>query len=203
MLNLWLFRNKLWIPLFALLLVIKISSAVEFGIYPPELAFETNTQEETCKNLTFFSSYENLPLALSDKWALQKRQTKDIADYISNSSSLKISINYPKEITVQKGNIIPICIKANSEGIYQGILIFEAEQSLMMGAWIHVKASADKNEKISLENLSASLTGFVSEDSLSAPSHKWLILESFFLFVILISLALILKKRRKQAHNFT
>ncbi|MEK6893603.1 MAG: hypothetical protein AABX07_05375 [Nanoarchaeota archaeon] len=200
MLNLWLFHNKISISLFVFLLIVKISSAVEFGISPPELIFEANAQEETCENLTFFSSYENLSLILSDKWAPKGKQTKNPLDYISNSSDLKISISYPKAITAQKENLIPICISAERKGIFRGMLILEAEQSLMLAAWIHFNATSDN---ISLENLFSPLTGFVSKDSFQVSNHKWLILESFFLLLVLVCLALILMKRRKEAFSLT
>src|SRR3989344_815500 len=117
-------------------------SAFEFGISPSELNFNGKAGEEICSKVNIFSSLDEINLVIEDKWSTKENPNKEINNYITNSSDLRITLNYERNFILNQEKEINICLKSKDSGNFKGILIFQAlDGSLNIGIWLNVNIS--------------------------------------------------------------
>ena len=189
-----------------LVVFISFSSAFELGISPPVLVFEGNVRERVCRNISIFSDRTGISLLISDKWTNKKDLTRDIEFYNIDSSNLWIELNYNNKIIVDRKYEREVCLIAENNGLYQGLLTFDVrDRSLGLGSWILANITGEDIRNKSLTN---SITGFITGDSVFVIDKNGLLFLLFFLMsVLLASLVILIKnlntKRLKETQITT
>lgn len=169
-------------------------SAFEFGVSPSELNFQGRVEEKICNKVDIFSSLNEINMAIEDKWSIKDNTNKEINNYLTNSSDLRITIDYERNFILNKEKEISICLKSKDSGIFKGILFFQAlGGSLNIGVWLNVN--------ISNTNKVNKLTGFSISDFnsyIDNPIKMFVPLTILNLFLLLALLFMYSRKKRSK-----
>lgn len=117
-------------------LIISAVSAVQIGISPGEIEFNSDPMKVTCKVINVYTQ-NNLVLSGEDKWANTTRTTRNMNDYRYKASDFGLSIGYIKEVG-RNNTQVKVCIAGVKPGNYQGALVYSAPSVAGVGTWIKV-----------------------------------------------------------------
>ncbi|MEK6811241.1 MAG: hypothetical protein AABX96_01900, partial [Nanoarchaeota archaeon] len=128
--------------LISIFLSVSYVSAFEFGVSPSELNFNGKIEEKICNKVYIFSSFNEINMAIEDRWSTKNNTNKDINNYLTNSSVLRITIDYERNFILNKEKEINICLKSKDSGKFKGVLFFQAlDGSLNIGVWLNANIS--------------------------------------------------------------
>lgn len=185
---------KIYIFLFLLLLLFPTINSLDIGVSPANLNFIVSPNEVACKRITLFSD-EKISFYGEDRWALE--DTKDLRKFNKNSADLNLVLTYQKEVNFKDKKNIQVCIKSLDSGNYNGILIFNTNQSASIGIWVSVNVKGEVKKINTLVNSteieSIKLKGINSQ-------NKFYVLYSIFLslFLVFILLMLLISYRNEE-----
>lgn len=126
------------------------------GFSPSSLIFNLKPGEKQCKMISITSESETI--TADDKWAENKNVEWKVSEFNTDASSLGISINYPKELSLDEREV-NVCLSGNKLGEYHGVLLLKEEQQgnsiIQMGVWLKVNIGKTSQQT---STLSASAT---------------------------------------------
>lgn len=196
--------KKSFITLFVLLIFVNFSYAIELGISPPKIEFRGETNEKICNSVTLYVKDFKGYLVGEDRWK-EGENSRDVNQYNLKSDDMNIKMDYNDKIEIKKTDTkkkINICITAEDEGVYYGVLLFNAENSFAgVGGWVVLNIKEGKeivnefNEKSEIEDKPSSLesvTGSVTGVYNNKQSTITLFL--LVLVTIIVVIWLIMKK---------
>ena len=157
------------------------------SIYPQQIDFEVYEGDFSCSNVTIVSFGNVL---LNDKWAKKNLDTKEMRLHKFSKESLRLHLDYPKEVFVSNREKIEVCFSGNSPGFYHGVFLAR-EESSNGGVRIWIRG------RVLPKNKSAGrfpLTGMFALENSSNPS--FLLSVSGVLLAILAVLLLFLSRKR-------
>ncbi|MEI6849562.1 MAG: hypothetical protein WCK29_00840, partial [archaeon] len=175
----------------------------KLGVSPAEWDVDLDENEEICTNFTIYSSENNIKIAVEDYWSDNFDRERNISDYILNSDDFNINLKYKSSINIKKEQKFNLCIGAEKEGYYSGVIFFESEaKGLSVGSFIQLKvlknvSSSDNRDLMAKD----SITGFAIFNDFNYQTNPFLlalIFSSLGLMVLLYLLIELAKKRREK-----
>ncbi|MBX4212369.1 hypothetical protein KW787_02865 [Candidatus Pacearchaeota archaeon] len=168
----------------SLIILISSSSALELGISPPVIEFNSSLNERVCKKVYIYSNEDELNVSLYEKWTNEKEDIKEISIYNLDSKE-GCELDYPRNLVLNKTLGIDVCFSALQIGDCNGVLIVQAgSRSASVGSWIR--------NSLQLRN---TITGFSIADSFSYGFLYW---ELGILFILASLLILLILSKRKR-----
>lgn len=179
--------RKIFFIFLFVFLIVKICTA-NLIVSPEQIDFELMQKETSCKNL----SLEGKGIILvKDKWAEKWETRKEFNLHKLNSNEVKIELDYPKNISIDKKEKIEICLTPEEFGKYHGLLLFREENSKSgIGIWLNV--SVKRNEFLN------QITGaFVDSKNEKLDLSRGILIFSFVLLILLSAILIILIRKTK------
>jgi hypothetical protein len=172
---------KKFLFLISILLLINIVSGAQLRINPPKIEFNGNIGDKICKEISVYTDYNGNILEHS-RWSI--KDSKDINDYGFSQDDFGLNLNFPEHITAKNYEREEVCIIANKEGEYHGVLLFNAEESPVgVGIWISANINGNSNINNSSNNPSK-ITGDAINTNASS-KNELIFLCSLFTFLLL------------------
>ncbi|MBX4196422.1 hypothetical protein KW805_02445 [Candidatus Pacearchaeota archaeon] len=172
---------------FLLIVLLPLSSGLEFGVSPPVIHFEGTAGELLCTNVSVSADAYPLNLALSDRWGTIVGE-RSISRYSHASGEKGLDVFYPLSMTLIGPDSFPVCLRSSQAGTYAGLLIIDVVDSkVMVGSWIEASVSPEKTRSF--------LTGFGVEDS---GGQRFLYWELGILVILACLFAILIVATRKR-----
>lgn len=148
--------TKQFIFFFIFLFFLANVSPASLSIAPPKIIVNSTVGETICENITIVSDREITALG-SDKWN-KNGKSSAISEYKSDSESLGIQIEYPKNIQIENKRKIKVCITPTQKGVHNGAILYKIKDlPLEAGTWIEVNAKGNDLIKITGNAISSKL----------------------------------------------
>jgi hypothetical protein len=168
-----------------LFFVFLMSFVSAIKVSPTEVHFEGKAGEKICENVSVFC---NGVVFIENRWAVN--ESRSFSDYKSDSSFFGLDMIYDNNFFVFNYTEKTICVKADKEGFYSGILLLRLKDSNEgVGVWMDVNVSEG-------EDVFEKISGFIIEErNDSERIIKILFFVSFLLLLFLLRLLIYFKKR--------
>lgn len=175
--------------LFFFVFCLNFVSAVSLEMSPPVVEFFGEVGVPMCKNVSVFVSEWSV-VSGQDRWLGDDSLKGDFLSYNLSSEDVGLNVDYPFEVSFIGGRDIVVCVNAESEGVYDGALLFNVKGgSAGVVSWMSVNVSSGES---SLEKITGA---FVSEDDVN---YVGVMGFSFvLLLVVFLGLVIFLKRKRR------
>ncbi|MCW8965379.1 MAG: hypothetical protein OQK82_01630 [Candidatus Pacearchaeota archaeon] len=161
-------------------------SAFELSMSPTEVNFHEKTNTEQCKEITITTTKQSILIG-QDKWSAKGITEKTFSLHNLSSKNLDLEIDYPTNFNLIGTSNIDICITAEKQGIYHGLLLYKTkESSAGVGIWLNLNIT--KSENVVLQKITGNTISIQKNQSQTL----------LIIFPILLSLLLILLIRLNQ-----
>lgn len=140
---------KFFIFLFFLILFSQALVSANLTPSTGKLFFNFEKMEKQCQNIQLTSEDYNGAVNIRDIWSLND-QSKNIKEFLLNSSQLGLTVAYSNEIKEFNGNTnVDLCITPNQNGLARGVIIFtpNSDTNIVVetGVWLFVNVSGSSS----------------------------------------------------------
>ena len=175
--------------LFFFVFCLSFVSAVSLEMSPPVVEFVGEVGVPMCRNVSVSVSEWSV-VSGQDRWLGGDGLRGDFLSYNLSSEDVGLSVDYPFEVSFIGDRDISVCVNAESEGVYDGALLFNVKGgSAGVVSWMSINVSFGES---SLEKITGA---FVSEDDVNYVGVMGFSL--VFLLVVFFGLVVFLKRKRR------
>ena len=126
---------------------------LKIGIFPPDINLQTNINEKVCKNV-YLSSDSKVEFFGETRWSEKKPEIVRNINYYSKKEPVNLSLEYPKEVSLNKNKSIEICVLSKKSGEYYGALLYITRENYAgVGSWLYLNVSGENKDEDSFTKI--------------------------------------------------
>lgn len=126
-------------------------SALTLKLTPSTLYLNGESGKKICEKLTIEYSVVNGLVEARDLWAEKNLNTKDLHAHNLSAEEVGIEFEYPKSLKINNQEIVDVCVKAETGGLYHGALFYKTitttgNTGIELNVWVVVNITKETQD---------------------------------------------------------